>query len=187
MANKLVLYRDKNVEGYSQFEKISSSNVYFKHSDDQFDRIEVWSTDVIGTLSALVMEVAEPIFILYVLHVGRNQESARYQSMEMHREEIFKLIDRFGDYIENDSRHDIWFHSPKNNVTIVYDRDNIIYIYGAEEKFEQLLLSLKFSEHSESIYLPAPHGHRYHEEFDQLETELIKGFAWSKTPLQDED
>ena len=97
MANKLVFYRDKNLAGYSEFEKFSSSNVYYKHNDDQFDRIEVWSTDVIGTLSALVTEIAEPIFLLYVLHVGRNQESARYQSTEMHREEIFKWIDRFGD------------------------------------------------------------------------------------------
>ncbi|MFC3801459.1 hypothetical protein [Cohnella sp. GCM10012308] len=185
MLNKLAF--NKDVEGYGRFEKFSSSDVYYKYSDDQFDRIEVWSTGIIRTLSQLIMTITEPIFILYVLHVGRKQESARYQSMELKRVDTLNFLDRFGDYIQNDSRHDIWLHSPQDNVTIVYDRDNLIYLYGAEEKFEQLLNSLNFSEQFESIYLPTQHRHYYHAEFDQKETEIISSFPWRVSPLQDED
>lgn len=187
MTNKLAFNKDKNLEGYSRFEKFSSSNVYYKYSGDEFERIEIWSTDVIRTLLKLVTELMEPLFILYVLHVGRRQESARYQSMELNCDDISKFIDRFGDYLLNDSRHEVWFHSPQDDVTIVYDRDNIIYVYGTEARFEQLLLSLNFTEHFESIYLPAPHRHRYHAEYDRYETEIIESFPWRMSPLQDED
>lgn len=136
----------------------------------------------------LVRAMQEPYFILYILNVSRtDQDIARYQSHELPLLDVESFFLEFGNFIENDSRHDIWIHSPSVNSTVVYDKDNSIYIYGDIGEFQELLLTMQFSNQPEPIYLPVPHTHLYNSEFDQQEVDILKYFKWHKSPLSAED
>jgi hypothetical protein len=70
---------------------------------------------------------------------------------------------------------------------MVYDKDNLIYIYGDIEEFENILISMGFTAYNEPLDLPSPHAHCYHAEFDEKEIEILKKINWHKTPLMDQD
>lgn len=189
MHKKLVFFSDEDKYDFERFERFANKKVYNMYTQSDLPRIVVWSDEkVIHTLINLVMEMREPYFILYILNVSRcDQETARYQSMELSASDTEEFLYEFDDYLENDSRHDIWIHSPKENATIVYDKDNLIYIYGDLEKYENKLTLLGYAAYDEPLYLPSPHAHCYHPEFDEKELEILRKFNWNKTPLQDHD
>ncbi|CAM4447126.1 hypothetical protein [Paenibacillus tarimensis] len=188
MAEKLRFMPDQNPEEYKRFEKYADANVYHVSIEPDFSRLVVWSTDVTDTLLNLVKSMSESLFILYVLHVSRcDQETARYQSEELRGSEVEEFLNKYADFLANDSRHDIWFHSPSDNSTVVYDRDNIIYIYGEMDKYESILSELQFSSYPEPLYLPCPHGHHYHSEYDEQEINILSEYNWRKSPLKEED
>lgn len=188
MQNKLVFFSDEDKDDYERFERFVNKNVYNVYIQDDTSRIVVWTNKVIHTLINFVMEMKEPYLILYILNVSRcGQEPARYQSMELSASDTEEFLYEFADYLERDGRHDIWIHSPKDNATIVYDKDNLIYIYGDIEVYENKLILMGFTAYNEPLYLPSPHAHCYHAEFDEKEIEILKKMNWHKTPLQERD
>ncbi|GMK37171.1 hypothetical protein PCCS19_02240 [Paenibacillus sp. CCS19] len=188
MKRKIGFFEDNNTEDFERFETIVNSNIYHIQNSDHFSRIIVWSVDVIDTLLSFVRIMKEPYFLLYILNVSRTgQETARYQSNEIDFLELERFFIEFGDFIKNDSRHDIWIHSPGSNSTIVYDKDNLIYLYGDIKRFQELLITKQFLKQIESIYLPIPHTHLYHQEFDQQEVDILQYLKWHITPLREED
>ncbi|CAI6087329.1 hypothetical protein COHCIP112018_05453 [Cohnella sp. JJ-181] len=188
MIRKIGFFEKENKDEFEQFNKFANSNVYHIENSKSFSRIMIWSTNVIDTLLNLVNAMEEPYFVLYILHVSRTgQEMARYQSHEINRLEIENFFIEFGNFIENDGRHDIWVYSPHMNATVVYDKDNLIYLYGDMEYFENLLNGLQFSDHNEPLYLPTSHSHFYNAEYDQQEIDILHHFEWHQSPLRDED
>ncbi|MCZ1265967.1 hypothetical protein ACIOBL_17980 [Paenibacillus taichungensis] len=188
MTSKIGFFEQEKSDDFKRFEIYAKSNVYHIQNTEHYSRIIVWSTNVIDTLIDLVRAMEEPYFILYILNVSRtDQEIARYQSHDLALLDIESFFLEFGDFIENDSRHDIWIHSPSTNSTVVYDKDNSIYIYGDIGKYQELLISKKFSNQIEPIYLPVPHSHQYNSEFDQQEIDILNFTKWYKSPLRPED
>ncbi|WP_438447689.1 hypothetical protein [Gorillibacterium sp. sgz5001074] len=188
MPNKLVFFSDENKVDYERFERFANKNVYNVYTQDDHSRIVVWTNKAVHALIDLFMEMKEPYFILYILSVSRcDQETARYQSMELSTSDTEELLYEFADYLESDGRHDIWIHSPKDNATIVYDKDNLIYIYGNLEAYEKKLLVMGYTRYNEPLFLPSPHAHCYHAEYDEKEIEILKRIHWYKTPLQQHD
>ena len=138
---------------------------------------------VFQKLSALL---TPPFLLLYVLHTPRSEgESGRYQSPEIGREELDDFLARFGDFLRDDARFDLWLHSPADQATIVWDRHNLIWGYGPVDEMVRTLRALGFHEGEPAI--PSPHGHRYHADYDADARALLDSMDWSHSPLQPED
>jgi hypothetical protein len=75
----------------------------------------------------------------------------------------------------------VWIHSPDSSATIVYEEHNLIYAYGPLDCYTQILSERGFQQGN--IELPFPHTHRYHDEFDETERQIIQNHAWRRTPL----
>lgn len=71
-------------------------------------------------LAALADEMTAPLFLLYVLHTPRGEgEAGRYQSPPLAAGDVTAFLKRFGSFLANDSRCDLWVHSPADAATIV--------------------------------------------------------------------
>lgn len=138
-------------------------------------------------LRQLASALEAPFFVLYVLVVPRaGSSSGRYQSPELSRDELEKLISRFGDFWDQDGRHSVWLRSIPESATLVYDRHNVLYAYGPLNKYRTLLGNLGFNE-SPEVEVPMPHQHSYLPEGDVLERELVSLPDWHRTDLRAED
>lgn len=163
------------------------SNIYHIEKNSNCERIHLGlNKSHIDTILSLIAALTGPFYILYVLHTPRaKNEAGRYQSQELSYEEISYLLNRFKVFLEKDARHDIWIHSHITNTTIVYDRHNLIYLYGFTEKHIKAIVEKEVRKGNISI--PYPHEHYYNAEYDNFETEIINEYQWIKTPLRDED
>lgn len=136
---------------------------------------------------ALAKLFSPPYFFLYVLHTSRcGNELARYQSPPLEYDSVVDFFRRFEDFIAGDSRHDLWLASPGDKVTIVWDRHDVLFMYGPLDKIEPFLESRGFSKGMPLIAV-SPHIHFYRPEYDQEERDILKYFSWRKSPLQDID
>src|SRR3954466_11022205 len=78
--------------------------------------------------------------LLYVLHTTRTgAELGRYESPELNAEAVHVFLDRFGRFLSEDARHDLWVRSHGDDATIVWDRHNMIFVYGPLDVFESAL------------------------------------------------
>ena len=131
--------------------------------------------------------LGEPFAVLYVLLVPRGgSEAGRYQSPWLNRDELNEMFDRHADFWEQDGRHHVWLHSATDEATLVYDQHNVIFAYGPLDEYVALLEAAGYKEASE-LDFPAPHGHCFHVEFDEMERELASSPGWTRSPLQDGD
>jgi hypothetical protein len=89
----------------------------------------------------------------------------------MSAQAVAEFFQRFGRFLSEDSRHDLWLRSHDDDATIVLDRHNIIYAYGPFDLFEAALLDAGARPGSLPL-VPDPHVHHYHEEWDKAEREL---------------
>ena len=147
------------------------------------------STGYVNLLLTLAATLPGPFFILYVLVVPRRtgeNNAARYQSGEVSHAELTAFFEHFEDYLENDGRHHVWIHSHQGSATLVYDNHDIIHCYGPVQIFSTILENngLKAVEVIQHV---GPHGHRYNDEFDNCEEEVLNFFEWRKSPLQPQD
>jgi hypothetical protein len=56
----------------------------------------------------LLTDLDAPFRLLYILHTPRGEnEAARYESPILSRSELESFLNRFGDYLGNDGRHDL--------------------------------------------------------------------------------
>ena len=171
----------------NKLQKYHYSNLYNIEQPSNYERLVIGlENDHINTMMDLFSVLEEPFYILYVLHTPRaGSELGRYQSGPLTCEKTSALLNQFKDFLENDSRHDIWIYSPKTETTIIYDRHDLIYLYGFKE--EHLHIIEEKGLKKERVKIPIPHVHNYNVEYDSNETELIKKYHWRRMPLQDED
>jgi hypothetical protein len=129
-----------------------------------------------------------PWAVLYVLLVPRcgNREPGRYQSepFESHAA-LASFLRRFQAFFEGDGRHHIWVGSASNDGLLVYDQHNVIFAYGAIDRFKALLVSRAFRE--AEFWFPEPHSHTYLPENDVEEERLMAEMEWNRFPLDPGD
>lgn len=134
----------------------------------------------------LALNLEEPICLLYVLHTPRDTaRPGRYQSPGMNAAEVQAFVKRFAPLLQNDGRHDIWVYSRAESATVVWDRHNLIYAYGALDRHEASLRSLGFTTGVPET--PSPHTHYYRVEYDQMTRDLIAALDWTWSELRPED
>jgi hypothetical protein len=127
-----------------------------------------------------------PFRILYVLVVPRGERAAgRYETPELDRADVERLLVRFRAFLETDGRHHLWLASPDEEALLVFDRHDILYAYGPIEAYEARLAYRGF--HPGALEIPVPHLHAYHVENDADARDLAEAAAWTWSPLQDPD
>ena len=154
--------------------------VYFRETTTGAGRLKIAASDHGARLMLqLAQLLRDPFAVLYVLLVPRGgSEAGRYQSPWLNREELTEVFDCYGGFWERDGRHHVWLHSATDQATLVYDQHDVIYAYGPLEEYVALLEAAGFKE-AEELDFPAPHGHCYHREFDELERELASLPGWT--------
>lgn len=162
--------------------------VFFREETTGEDRLKIAAS---GNGAQLMLRLSrllrDPFAMLYVLLVPRGgSEEGRYQSPWLNRDELADVFSRYADFWEQDGRHHVWLHSTTDQATLVYDQHNVIYAYGPLEEYVALLKAEGFREAGE-LNFPAPHGHRYHVEFDAMERELASSPGWKHSSLQEGD
>ena len=94
-----------------------------------------------GFIRTVASRLTGPFQLLYVLHTSRTDaELGRYESPELNAEAVHVFLDRFGGFLSEDGRHDLWVRSHGDDATIVWDRHNLIFAYGPLNVFESALL-----------------------------------------------
>jgi hypothetical protein len=137
-------------------------------------------------VKSLTEGLEEPILVLYVLHTTRGEGPVgRYQAGELTREETCRFLDRFKPYFQADARFDLWLHFPNSHATIVWDRHNLLYLYGPIEHFKHVLTGLGFEPGEPNVNFH--HVHYYRAEFDHDARELLGYFDWTWSQLRPED
>lgn len=127
-----------------------------------------------------------PYFLLYLLHTPRGEgEPGRYQSGQLSRDTVTEFLDRFGNLLHADARHDFWLHSSLDRATIVWDRHNLIHAYGPTDAYARTLAELGFTMGEPTI--PFPHMHSYRPEFDDDARAVLEALEWHYAPLRPED
>jgi hypothetical protein len=151
-------------------------DVYHLEQSSGVERVVIGlSKSHVDTVLELAAQLCEPFCILYILHASHtSSEHGRYQSKTMSYSQVSTLFTSFKDFFEKDSRHDVWLHSSQSNATIVYDRHNLIYLYGFAD--EQLGDIERKGLEKKAFSIPFPHVHCYHAEYDIFETKLINDF-----------
>ena len=146
------------------------------------------SSGQVEILLKLVAVMPEPYFLLYVLHTPRSDVApGRYQSPEpVSLGQLIQFLGKFSNFLEGDARHDLWIGSPDKSFLLVYDRHQILFAYGPLDSFKSVLIDNRLQEANE-VRLPAPHIHRYNQEFDPLAADLMNFWLWKQFPLQDSD
>jgi len=152
-----------------------------------------WSRVTIGADDRqipLMLDIAKrwkgPYGILYVLVASRlGHGDGRYQSPDPCSFDDLELFAyTFQEFFEKDGRHHLWFIDVPSNNRIIYDNHDLIYSYGDDDAVIAILESRGFNEDSPQI--PAPHEHRFNQEHDKNEDEIMDYFKWIQFPLQEE-
>jgi hypothetical protein len=135
--------------------------------------------------------LAPPYRLLYILHTtGTGAPLGRYEGPEMDGPEIESFTQRFGRFLAEDARHDVWLHSMTGEGgTLVLDRFNMVYAYGPLDRFEKILDrgGIQAVAAWAAPNVPYPHALYYHREWDAAEREILEAFEWRRTPLRSED
>ena len=145
-------------------------------------------TDQINWMIELAKQwETDEFYLLYVLVVSRlGKEPGRYQCPNrLSFSDLVNFLRKFTIFFETDGRHHLWIGTPNNQNLIVYDRHNVIYAYGPLNKYENILRKANFIQ--KKIIFPDPHSHRYNQENDKEEEELLNYFDWLFSPLQKND
>ena len=104
----------------------------------------------------------------------------------MNDQAVAAFLHRFGRFLNEDARHDLWLHSHNEDATIVLDRCNLIYAYGPLDDCERALDSAGIPR-GPLPEAPDPHVHHYHSEWDNSEREILQELLWTITPLRESD
>jgi len=149
-------------------------------------RLEIAPKSPLPLFLKLADALSPPFDILYVLHTSRcDSELGRYQSPPLDKDTFGAFASEFATFFAADGRHDVWFHGRDPEGTLVWDRHNLIYVYGNLDRFTEVLQANGLIEGEVSV--PVPHTHHYHARFDDHERRILKHFEWARTPLQPSD
>lgn len=177
------IYKFGSMEGEFLYGNIFKQEVF-----PEWTRVTIGvDNDAIPLMLDIVKQWNGPYGILYVLPISRlGHECCRYQSPHPCTFDELKLFAyTFQEYFEGDGRHHIWFIDLESNNKLIYDKHNLIYVYGDDANVISLLEKCGFSE--KEIQIPSPHQHRYNQEHDVQEDEIMGYFEWKKFPLQSHD
>jgi hypothetical protein len=138
-------------------------------------------------IRTVTSRLSGPFQLLYVLHTSRTDaELGRYESPELNAEAVHVFLDRFGGFLSEDGRHDLWVRSHGDDATIVWDRHNLIFGYGPLDVFESALLQRGVRPGAPPS-IPDPHVHHYHVERDAEERAVLQALDWHVKPLRESD
>lgn len=134
----------------------------------------------------LAQRLSPPYDLLYVLHTSRGEgEEGRYQSPPLGSEGFADFCNRFAAFLSGDARHDLWLRSEADQATLVWDRHNLLYVYGPLERLRKWLVEAGFaSGGTDADFL---HMHHYRAEFDRDAAALLDVLDWTFSPLRPED
>jgi hypothetical protein len=141
-------------------------------------------------LRNLVSLLRFPIHIVYVLHTSRTEwPLGRYESPFLVLEEVYGFLNRFGPFLEEDARHDIWLHSPTSEVTFGLNRFNMLYVYGSLDAAAERLRDSDVQEVAAwaAPRPPSPYVLHFHPDFDEIEREVLRKYAWERTVIPPQD
>ena len=141
-------------------------------------------------LKVLGAALQPPFRLLYVLHTSRcDAPLGRYESPDLDGPDVEAFFQRFGPFLAEDARHDIWLHSRYTGGPVVLDRYNMVYAYGPLDAFAGILTKGGIPEVAEwaAPTVPYPHALHYHSQFDPLEAALLAHLSWHRKPLHPED
>jgi len=153
-----------------------------------------WSRVAIGANEKqipLMLEIAHnwqgPFGVLYVLVVSRlGHENGRYQiPTPCSFDELELFASTFQNYFEEDGRHHVWFKDVNSHNQLIYDNHDLIYSYGNDNDIVAFLKNKGFNEGL--LKIPFPHEHKYNQEYDKSQEDIMGYFDWKKFPLQDND
>ncbi|MFB6366573.1 hypothetical protein ACFCP7_21375 [Paenibacillus elgii] len=188
MNRKFIFFSDSQF--IEEFNDFADRLVYFQQDYEKFSRLVIWPSDkAIFVICELLKITKEKYEVFYILRSSRcNNEEARYKMEAVDLKTITEFLEKFGTYLEYDSRHRIVIRSSDERLTyFVFDEENIILAYGNVEEFKLLLNRLGFDEYNKPLIYPEPHMHLYQEELDKYEDKVLSYFPWVKSKLTEVD
>ena len=137
----------------------------------------------------LVHQLAEPLFVLYILHTTRSGAAeGRYQSPPLGAEQADEFLAAFEPFLAGDGRHDVWAYSASDGRTVVWDRHDMIYVEGEPlTDIEATLEAMAFERGAVFRTGARPHVHYYRAEFDDDAAAVLAHFEWTRSDLRPED
>jgi hypothetical protein len=141
------------------------------------------STGQVRLLERLAEELGDPPFyVLYVLlqsHAGN--KLGRYQSPPLQSSAILsQFLQTFSEFLEHDGRHHLWVSNGAD--VLVYDQHNVIFAYGALDKFQKVLEAEGYT--NREFWFPAPHTHAFPPANAELEKQLLAHFLWQHSEFR---
>lgn len=142
----------------------------------------------VALIELLMEQMSTPFYLLYVLVVSRTgTDPARFQLQGVQSEEqVREFLHMSRDAFERDARHSLWIKSAEGPDLLVYDRHNLLYLYGPLDAFEEVLQRAGLQQR-DKITLPDPHGHHYWPDYDGFEQSIVASGNWNETPLRPQD
>jgi hypothetical protein len=133
-------------------------------------------------LRSLAANLTPPFRLLYVLHQPRGEAAVgRYESPDLSAAELDGFFERFGAFLQRDSRFDLWIFSIENGAAVIWDRHDLVWAYSRADAFEETMRALGFGPGQPAV--PSPHVHHEHHALRGDADALIRFFAWKHTPL----
>ena len=142
-----------------------------------------------GALRTLAGRLAEPLFLLYVLHTPRGEGlPGRYQSPPLDRGRVDAFLTAYAAFLAGDARHDVWIHSAGDGRTLVWDRHDLMFVEGAPlDEFAEVMETMGFTRGPVPRTGAGPHLHHSRPEFDIDAAAVLAHFEWARTDLRPED
>ncbi len=154
--------------------------VWLREPTDERERLRIGAgMGTIALLEALAGVLREPLFLLVVMRVPRvAEEAGRWESVALTKAELARFAARYGELFEDDARAQLWVGEIDGVGMLVLDEHDLIYAYGPLHRFEQVLRERGYTTGDPRV--PEPHEHHYNHQFDALEGELRRDWAWNR-------
>lgn len=151
------------------------------------DRLTIGADhDTAKLILSLAEHIPGQLYVLYILKASRTgADSARYQSPSLNHDELAEFIWTFSEFLQRDARHDLWVGAIEGSELLVLDSHGLIYAYGLQQQFADVLRDSGLVEGV--VEIPAPHTHHYHVQFDSDEESILGYFPWEKYLLTPDD
>ncbi len=130
----------------------------------------------------LAKRMGGPFRILYVLMVGRiGSPEGRYELLgELDEATLDVWLDWFKEALDHDGRHTLWVKCVGDGL-IVYDRHELLFIYGDVTAVRSELADLGYTEGE--VRTDFEHQHSYWPDYDALERYIASSVDFRYYPL----
>lgn len=153
--------------------------VWMREPAEERERLRIGAgTGTMELLSALAKSMREPLFLLVVMRAPQVVEVGRWESVALTHPELARFTDRYGELFEEDPRAQLWIGELDGAGMLVLDEHDLIYAYGPLRTFELELRERGYAPGDPQV--PNPHEHRYSPQYDGLEQDLRRLWAWNR-------